>query len=58
MIEYKVFNETTKDQIRKLIEIGSKKAKKRTLKDVIKANEQKRKVLKKLDALKEQIAKM
>lgn len=58
MIEYKVFNESTKDQIRKLIEIGSKKAKKRTLKDVIKANEQKRKVLKKLDALKEQIAKM
>ena len=58
MIEYKVFNETTKDQIRKLIEIGSKKAKKTTLKDVIKANEQKRKVLKKLDALKEQIAKM
>ena len=58
MIEYKVFNETTKDQIRKLIEIGSKKAKERTLKDVIKANEQKRKVLKKLDALKEQIAKM
>lgn len=55
MIEYKVFNDTTKEQIRKLIDIGNRKAKKKNLKEVITTNERNRKLIKKLDSLKQEI---
>lgn len=58
MIEYKVYNDTTKEQIRKLINIGNRKAKKTNLKDIRKRNEHRRKVVSKLEALKDEIMKL
>lgn len=55
MIEYKVYNDTTKEQIRKLIDIGRQKTKKTNLKDVMKTNERNRKIVKKLDLMKQEI---
>lgn len=58
MIEYKVLNETTKKQNEHLLYIGSKKAKKTNLKDIRKRNEHRRKVISKLEALKDEIMKL
>lgn len=54
-IEYKVLNKSTIEQNKKIAERGRRRA---TLKDILKSNKRKRKILSKLDDIKKEISKL
>lgn len=55
MIEYKVYNDSTKEQIKHLLERGKRALKTKTLNDVIQENKKRKHTIQRLNELENEI---